>query len=269
LPFAWRTDCPSLTDEKAGEALCALADEAKAAFGVPIALVIIDTVVRAANHTEGGDNDAAASQRVMNAMSRLSEHSGALVMGIDHFGKVMETGTRGSSAKEGAVDTVVALLADREVSGGIKNTRLAMRKQRDGLSGFEVPFTVKTIETGTDEDGDPVTTTVIDWESPQAADTNTQWTPSMQTLRRVLMTTLADHGRDIQPFIDGPTIRACDIELVRTEFYRQHPADGTEEQKKEARRRAFNRAIKDATSRGVAATREVEGVQWIWLAKPE
>ena len=76
------------------------------------------------------------------------------VFGIDHFGKVIETGTRGSSAKEGAVDTIIAALGDRAVSGEVKNTRLAMRKQRDGLSGFEIPYTPRTIVTGEDEDGD-------------------------------------------------------------------------------------------------------------------
>lgn len=106
----------------------------------------------------------------MSAMSALAKHTGALVIGIDHFGKVVETGTRGSSAKEGAADTVLALLADRELSGGVKNPRLAIRKQRDGLSGFEIPFIVQTVETGTDEDGDPITAQVIDWQAPQRQD---------------------------------------------------------------------------------------------------
>ena len=111
------------------------------------------------------------------------------MVGIDHFGKVVETGTRGSSAKEGAADTVIAVLADRELSGGVMNTRLAVRKQRDGVSGFEIPFTVRMAETGTDDDGDPVTAPIIDWQVPQqAAQGDTRWTPSMQLLRRVLMT---------------------------------------------------------------------------------
>ena len=92
----------------------------------------------------------------MTALRITSQRTGALVVGIDHFGKVLETGTRGSSAKEGAADVVIALLADRELSGGVKNTRLAVRKQRDGVSGFEIPFTARMAETGTDEDGDPV-----------------------------------------------------------------------------------------------------------------
>jgi hypothetical protein len=91
----------------------------------------------------------------------------------------------------------------------------------------------------------------------------------MQLLRRVLMTTLADHGQNALPFLDGPQVRACDIELVRNEFYRQHPAEGTNEQKQHARRKAFNRSVKDSVARGVTATREVDGVQLIWLTKLE
>ena len=48
------------------------------------------------------------------AHNQVSEHSGAFVVGVDHFGKDAETGTRGSSAKEGRADTVLASLADRD-----------------------------------------------------------------------------------------------------------------------------------------------------------
>ena len=84
---------------------------------------------------------------------------------------------------------------------------------------------------------------------PQQADA--RWTPSMQVLRRVLMTTLVDCGQNVRPFLDGPEVRACDIELVRTEFYRQYPADGTEQQKADARRKAFSRSVKESIARGV------------------
>jgi hypothetical protein len=191
---------------------------------------------------------------------------GALVVGTDHFGKVLETGTRGSSAKEGAADAVIALLADRELSGGVKNTRLALRKLRDGVSGFEIPFTVRIVETGIDDDNDPITAPVVDWQSPQqAAQADGRWTPSMQLLRRVLMTTLVDSGQEVRPFPDGPLVRACDIELVRREFHRQYPADGTDTQKADTRRKAFGRSVKDSVARSLVTTREVDGVQLIWL----
>jgi len=271
LPFAYRDDCPPLTSDAAAKALCALFDEAKtymeAKFRMPVVLVVIDTLITAAQHKEGGDSDTAASQKVMNAMSWLSRHSGALVVGVDHFGKIVDTGTRGSSAKEGAADAVLALIADREIGGVVKNTKLGMRKQRDGISGFEIPFTMKTVETGTDEDGDPITAQVIEWQAPQqtAQKTDVKWTPSMQLLRRVLTTMLVDHGQTARPFFDGPEVRACKLDLVRAEFYRQHPADGTDKQKHEARRKAFARALRDAATRGVAMTREVGDAQLIWI----
>ena len=274
LPFAWRGDCPSLTDKNAADALCGIANEAavdlKRRFDLPVSVIWIDTLITAASFASGEDNDAAAAQKVMSALRITSQRTGALVVGIDHFGKVVETGTRGSSAKEGAADTVIALLADRELGGGVKNTRLAVRKQRDGLSGFEIPFTARMAETGTDDDGDPITAPIIDWQATQqTTQTDARWTPSMQLLRRVLMTILADCGQNVRPFLDGSEVLACDIELVRREFYRQYPADGTEKQKSDAQRKAFSRCIKETVARSLVASREVDGVQLIWLTKPE
>ena len=276
LPFAWRGNCPALTNSDAADILCDLAQEAAvtlhADFKLPIVLIVVDTMITAAQYEEGGDNDTATTQKVMRTLRRLSERTNTLVAGIDHFGKVIETGTRGSSAKEGAADAILALLGDRELSGSVKNTRLAVRKQRDGISGFELPFTAKTITIDHDEDGDAITANIIDWQADESINTgkkDARWTKGMQTLRRVLMTTLADHGRDMAPFSDGLSVRACDVELVRAEFYRQHVAEGTDEQKKAARQKAFKRAVNDATARGIVATREVEGVQFVWLTKPE
>ena len=73
-------------------------------------MIVIDTMITAAGFSSGEDNDAAAAQKVMNSLRITSQRTGALVVGIDHFGKVVETGTRGSSAKEGAADVVIALL---------------------------------------------------------------------------------------------------------------------------------------------------------------
>jgi hypothetical protein len=93
LPFGWRGDCPALTNKNAVEELCAIADEAAVDldcnFGLPVVLIWIDTVITAAGYNEGGDNDTAASQKVMSVLRILSQHTGALVVGID-FGKVVD-----------------------------------------------------------------------------------------------------------------------------------------------------------------------------------
>src|SRR5262249_50683368 len=153
-----------------------LIDEAAAdikhKFDVPIVLIVVDTMVAAAQHQERGDeNDAAVSQRVLNNLRRVSEHTKALAVGIDYFGKTIETGTRGSSAKEASADAIIVTLADRELGGAVKNTRLGLRKLRDGMAGIEIPFTVHLVERGHDNDGDPILAPVIDWETAQAPQT--------------------------------------------------------------------------------------------------
>jgi hypothetical protein len=275
LPFAWRADCPPLT---APDALAKLATEVaqatahlEAQHGVPLALILIDTLIAAAGYAKVGDeNDAAAAQKIMSVLSKLSARTGALVLGIDHFGKMVETGTRGSSAKEGHADAVLAVLAERELSGAVGNTRLAVRKLRDGTAGLEMPFLAAPIEIGRDEDDDPVTRVVIDWDpAPAKLASETDWSKSLKLLQRILMTILADHGVNAAPFADGPVVRAVDLALVRAEFCRQYVADGTPQQKTDARRHAFNRAVKSAQAKGLITMREVDGTQLVWLTRPE
>ena len=273
LPFVSRSDCPSLTATNALGKLTVMVEDAsnllRNKFGMPLVLVFIDTMVVAANYANSGDdNDAAIAQRIMSVLSRLSQQTGLLAVGIDHFGKVIDTGTRGSTAKEGHADTVLALLAERELSGTLSNTRLTIRKQREGMAGLELPFTPTTIEVGTDPDGDPITRTVIDWASAPQQPSAKGWSKSLQLLRRILMTLLID-GKDITPFLDGPRVRACDIELVRAEFYRQHPAEGDPLKKAETRRKAFGRALRNAQDSTLIMLREIEGTQFVWLARNE
>jgi phosphatidylserine/phosphatidylglycerophosphate/cardiolipin synthase-like enzyme len=113
---------------------------------------------------------------------------------------------------------------------------------------------------------------IIDWQATvpaAAAQPEAKWSPSIQLLRRVLMSMLADAGREVHPFADGPLVRACDLELVRAEFYRQYPADGTDKQKAAARQKAFVRAINAAQSRSLITTREVDRKQLVWLTTVE
>jgi hypothetical protein len=276
LPFAWRADCPPLTASDALAQLVRMAKEAEQEinrrFGLPLVLIYIDTMVAAAGYTNAGDdNDAAVSQKIMSVLSSLSRQTGALVLGIDHFGKVVETGTRGSSNKEGHSDTVLALLGDREVNGTISKTRLAVRKQRDGISGLELPFEPRDVTIGTDEDGEAITRKVLDWDTQATTKPDDAgWSKSLLLLRRILMTMLVDAGTLVTPFLDGPLVRAVDLKLVRAEFYKQYPADGDTKQQTAARRQAFGRAIKDAQAKSLIATREIDGVQLVWLvAKTE
>jgi hypothetical protein len=123
---------------------------------------------------------------------------------------------------------------------------------------------------GTDQDGFPITTLTIDWHAgaeikqPKAD----AWSKSLRLLRQVLMNMLADAGKDIRPFLDGPVVRAVDQGIVRAEFYKSYPADGDAVAKQNARRQAFNRALKDAQAKGLIGVREIDTVTYVWLAAP-
>ena len=150
-------------------------------FDLPLALIVIDTLSATGNFRDA--NDAAEGQRIMNRLAELSRQTGAFVLAVDHFGKAVETGTRGSSAEEAAADVVLALLADREINGAISNTRMALRKLRGGKVGAETPFNLRVVDLGSE------TTCVVEWRtdtaSPQDdAAARQRWPRSLRTSRR-------------------------------------------------------------------------------------
>jgi hypothetical protein len=276
-PFAWTEACPPLIGKDAADEICAKAKEValelKSRFGVPLVMIEIDTVIAGAGYTKDGqDNDAAAGQAIMNTLNAVGRRTGTFVFGVDHFGKDVQTGTRGTSAKEASAEVIIAMLGDKQPSGEVTNTRLALRKRRGGRNGEEHLFTARPVDMDPDQFGKPMSTLVLDWGTTQAAPpaaAKDRWTKPTRRLRQVLMTILADHGSQHQPYTDGPTVRACDLELVRQEFYKQYAADGDEKQRAATRRQAFNRAVKAAQEAILIAIREVDSVQLVWLVKPE
>ena len=98
LPFGWIEDCPNLQDDGSFNRLVETAKQAaqniRDQFDLPLALIVIDTLSAAGNFKDA--NDAAEGQRIMNRLGELSRQTGAFVLAVDHFGKAVETGTRGT-----------------------------------------------------------------------------------------------------------------------------------------------------------------------------
>jgi len=204
------------------------------------------------------------------------------VLGVDHFGKNMEAGTRGASSKEASVDVVLACLGNKELNGSVTNTRLAVRKHRGGQQGQEYPFVLRVVEAPEpDEDGEPVTTMVVDWmpNTPggnQARPGPDPWavgrTQDQRTvilrLKRVLMDILADRGVDLPIPPDGPTVRMVDQEIVREQFYSHTPAEGTPMQKRQIRYLQFKRALGRAEQEQLIGVGEIDDATYLWLSQP-
>jgi hypothetical protein len=282
-PFCWYETAPTLLQKGSAEKLIAMARQAEAQlmrdYGLPLGLIIIDTLAACAGYRRSGEeNDNAVGQALMNVLKAVAQEISCYVLGVDHFGKDMEAGTRGAAAKESSADSVLVCLGHKELSGAITNTRLAVRKNRGGPQGQEYPFTLRVVEMGQDEDGEPETTMVVDWLPPGSAQAesvpNDPWAkPKRQDqrtavlrLKRVLMAILAEQGVDLPIAPDGPVVRMVDQKMVRKAFYAATPAEGDgPKQKAEFRRKRFSRALDWAEDEQLIGVSEIDGVTYLWL----
>src|SRR5215831_665495 len=99
------------------------------------------------------------------------------------------------------------------------------------------PYALRLVEAPEkDEDGDPITTRVVDWlppgsvqaapapDDPWAKPRRQDQRTAVLRLKRVLMTILAEQGVDLPITPEGPTVRMVDQERVRKTFYASTPA---------------------------------------------
>jgi AAA domain len=285
-PFCWYETAPMLLHQGSAEKLIAMARQAEHTlqreFGLPLGLIAIDTIAACAGYARAGDeNDAAVGQAVMNILKTLAQALNCFALGVEHFGKNLEAGTRGASSKESAADLVIACLGDKELSGNVVNTRLAVRKNRGGRQGQEYPFALRIVKAPEpDEDGEPVTTMVVDWQAAPAGDTSAQPDPWQQCrrrdqqtailrLKRILMSILAEKGVELPIPPDGPVVRMIDQEIVREQFYVQTPAEGTPEQKGRFRRQRYLSALDWAEQKRLIGVVEIGGLTYLYLLNPQ
>jgi hypothetical protein len=283
-PIVWTRTAPELLRKGSLKILIDMAQEAdqrlQEEFGLPLGLIVIDTITACAGYTRAGDdNDTAVGSAVMNILKALAEAMNCFVFGVAHFGKTAEAGTKGTSSKEDLADVILVALGDKALDGSVANTRLAVRKNRGDRQGQNYPFVLRRVELGQDEDNEAITTMIIDWTagSAEPAVANDPWQQARQTetrqgmvlLKRVLMSVLAKEGVDLPSEPDGPVVRMVDQEIVREEFYARTAADGTPAQKQEYKRKRFNRALNRAEEMQLVGLREMNDTAYLWLLRPD
>jgi hypothetical protein len=291
-PFRWYEAAPTLLHNKdAVPVLIAMAQQAETSlqdeFGLPLGLIMIDTIAACAGFSRSGEeNDNAVGQALMNVLKAVAQAIGCFVLGVDHFGKDLLAGTRGAYSKESSGDVVLACLGNKELSGSVTNTRLAVRKHRGGRQGQEYPFTLRVVEAPEpDEDGESITTMVVDWLPAGAlAGARAQPEPDpwlegcrrqdqrtvMLRLKRVLYEALAEHGDELPVEPNGPAVRMVTQKIVRERFYACTPVDeGTPKQKRQIRNTQFKAAMDRAEERELIAVEEIEDVTYLRLTRQQ
>jgi hypothetical protein len=93
----------------------------------------------------------------LKAADRLRAEFNCLVIFIGHSGKDPAKGHRGWSGVSANVDTTIEVIESNSIRTA------TIRKQRDGESGVEYSFVLRPVTIGADEDGDPITTCVVEY----------------------------------------------------------------------------------------------------------
>ena len=239
-------------------------------FGVPLVLIVIDTIISAAGYEKiGEENDAAAGQRVMTTIANLAKRTHTFVFGVDHFGKSVETGTRGSSAKEASADVVLAVLGDKKVTGEISNMRLALRKRRTGENGAEYAFRRRIVDLGVDESGSAVTSLVIEWMpgvTPKSERDPWTATRAVQCLRKAMTSAFQKGAVDFIPAGEATPVRAVPLKLLREEFKNAYVPSSDEDptKRRKALEAGLRRALQGASDHGLIKIEATEEDEIVW-----
>ena len=116
-------------------------------------LMVIDTLNRSLVGSESKDEDMAG---YISACDRLREAFGCAVIVVHHCG-VEGTRPRGHTSLSGAVDAQIAVKRDKA-----GNIVAAVEFMKDGPEGDEIVSHLVVIDLGTDEDGETVTSCVVE-----------------------------------------------------------------------------------------------------------
>ena len=268
VPIAWVRQVPDFNTKdgvtKLARELRAISELFQEKFGVRLGFVFVDTVSASFDIKEEADNAEAA--RVCKVMRRIGEATGAIVVPIHHYGKNAGVGVRGASAWRANADFVLSVMADIDPqTGDVSNRQLAIAKDRDGSQGPLTPFSLKSIELGLDEAGQPWGSMVAVAELSVVKPAS-DWPPTLSVFRQALITALTDSGFEDQPFPDGPRLQVVDIERVKAEFAKlSHVESETEAGRQEARRKQFARKLESAQQRKLIGVRVTSSRTIVWL----
>lgn len=155
LPFALRRAGMDLLHAEADlQAVYDLAKEVQAVAPDRPLLIVIDTLSRV---MAGGDENSAADMTALiRNIDAIREATGAHIMLVHHTGKDTARGARGHSSLRAATDTEI------EVQNEDGSRAALVTKQRDYQGGETFAFTLRNVTLGMDQDGDEVTSCVVE-----------------------------------------------------------------------------------------------------------
>ena len=174
--------------------------------GQAVQLIVIDTLARAMG---GGDENTSQDMGAfIAACDKIRTETGATVLIVHHRGKAQGAGARGSSSLIGAVDTAIEV----EKRDGARVAKVV--KQKDGGEGDELGFNLDVVEVGTDDDGEPITTCIVQ-PTDDVAKAAPKLSPKHKRAMDVLRNVLVDHPEQRPKGVTVPTVTLTKLERFR------------------------------------------------------
>lgn len=120
----------------------------------PAAMIVLDTFAQV---TPGANENASEDMgRALGHCRILHRETGATIVLVHHAGKDETKGARGWSGLKAAAD------AELEVSRFEETRLLRVTKMKDGTDGAVYPFRLTEVPLGEDDDGDPITSAIVE-----------------------------------------------------------------------------------------------------------
>ena len=244
------------SDEDVNKLIAAVC-ELSSQLDEPIALIVIDTLARAMG--SGDENSPSDMGALVRNATRIQHQTGAHVLLVHHVGKDKNRGPRGHSSLYGAVDTAIEVVRGK----GSGDSEARLDKVKDAEDGVKFSFRLKQVELGVDEDGDPITTCIVEHTGEAFHDTSPKLTGQEAQAVAFLRQALADHG---EPVPSQNSSMPRDVQVVHVERWREECRTRglAKSSKPEAARQAFGR-VKKSLQEG-----QVIGVvdEYVWLEEP-
>jgi hypothetical protein len=218
------------------------------------AVIVIDTLNRSLAGSESKDEDMSAYIR---ATDRLREAFGCAVLVIHHCG-INGNRPRGHTSLTGAADAQIAV--KRDAGDGITTI---VEYMKDGPEGEETASRLIAIDVGTEEDGEPITSCII--EATAAAPQKRRKPIGGQAgiAFRLLQNALADQGERPPDHINFPANRkVVPLSVWRAYCQKSGLVEGDNE---EALKKAWQRVRERLLSAGFIGIWD----QRVWIAEPE
>lgn len=156
LPFVAMPKPVNLLNSDADvHAVIALVKHVAEESGLPVAMVIVDTLSRAM--AGGNENSPEDMTALIGNCDRIRHATGSHVCVVHHSGKDDAKGARGHSSLRAATDTEIEIKRDPELT--LSTVRVA--KQRDLEAADPFNFTLQSVALGTNRRGKDVTSCVV------------------------------------------------------------------------------------------------------------